>query len=716
VALDPLTQDESDRLIRLLLTIDDLPPSTHGRILERAEGNPFYLEEIVRSLIDGGFLVHEDGRWSATSGIELVDIPDTVQAVLASRIDLLDPGDKRALQAAAVVGRVFWPGPIAELIGVAETTLSEGLRLLESRELVLSRAGSTLAGQPEYLFKHVLTRDVAYESLPRRERAPAHRVVASWIERIAGERRGEFAELLAYHYATAVRSATEAGDDPDAELRAAALRWLLRASVDARRRLVVRKAQRLAEQALDMAIDDVERVDALERLAEACFDAYEGNLAWRYFGEAARLLAASAKEQGERVAFLCARACEVPQRWPGSIRGEPPSEQEAQELYDLGRASLPEGDSEARIRLLSVRAGWLFGYPRSSTPSDDELRSFEAAGTEAADVAIRMGNPNLASGALDAANAAWASNGNYGRVLPLWERRADLLPTLSDPLEIGDCYAMGAWTHFELGDYRKVLEIVDDGLATITGRGPNVELHLRAWYVLTLFRVGRWDQALEEFDRMNDLLDERRDDPPYFVTQAVGPAATIHEVRGDRAGSDRLAAVMDRIGAGSGSGRMFAFHLRYLVVRHDLKAAQTLSRPATWAVHANDAYEAGSELTAALEAWEDAPGLVATMRSHAASTGTAALAAFADRLDGRWAMADQDAVTAADRFDRSVTAFDRLDAPWERALSDVELARALAATGHADRAADAAARAAGTFRELRDVKHLPAALALGARS
>ena len=112
IALDPLSSDEADRLVRLLLSVDDLPTSIHDKILERAEGNPFYLEEIVRRLIDGGFLFREDDRWRAASGIEDVDIPDTVQAVLASRIDLLEPDDKRLLQAASVVGRVFWSGPV----------------------------------------------------------------------------------------------------------------------------------------------------------------------------------------------------------------------------------------------------------------------------------------------------------------------------------------------------------------------------------------------------------------------------------------------------------------------------------------------------------------------------------------------------------------------------------------------------------------------------
>ena len=134
--LDPLDADESERLVRSLLTVDDLPPSVHATILERAEGNPFYIEEIVRRLIDEGAVVRVGDRWRATDVAAEIEIPDTVQGVLAARIDLLDPDDKRVVQAAAVVGRVFWPGPVAELSGLPAAEVAERLRHAEDRELV----------------------------------------------------------------------------------------------------------------------------------------------------------------------------------------------------------------------------------------------------------------------------------------------------------------------------------------------------------------------------------------------------------------------------------------------------------------------------------------------------------------------------------------------------------------------------------------------------
>jgi class 3 adenylate cyclase/tetratricopeptide (TPR) repeat protein len=698
VALDPLSADDSERLITLLLSVDDLPPSMHARILERAEGNPFYLEEIIHGLIDGGFLHREGERWRASPGIGDVDIPDTVQAVLASRIDLLGVADKLVLQSAAVVGRAFWPGPVADLTGQAEPELVDAFRRLEERDLVYSRPGSTWSGQPEYLFKHILTRDVAYESLPRKDRAEAHRTVAAWVERTAGERTGEFAELLAYHYSTAVAAVVDGGGTLDPELRAAAFRWLLRASRDARMRAVVKKAERLAEEALSLASGDLERTDALEALGDAFFTEYKGDMAWRYFREAAMLRAGAEPPDGARVAYLACRAAEIPQRWPGSMRSTLPPESEVEELYQLGVQWAPPGDTPVRVRLLGLRAGWPFGYP-NKVRSESELVEFERAGIEAAEMAIRIGEHDLASGAFDQANGAWLSRGWYGRTLPLWERRREIIPRVTDILELGDFYSMGAWIMYELGRYAEAVEIADTGIGVISGRGANVELHVRSWRLVAEYRLGEWDEALGEFERIQDLLEDRREDPPYFVTHAFAAAASIHESRGERVESDRLAAVLNRL-VSEGHSRLHGWHLRFLVLRGEVREAAALPRTTTWSVHTGDTLEGESELLAASGEWQRAPELVAGMREFAAAAETPPVLAFADRLEGRAALARGDAAVALQALERSAVRFGEMGAVWERALTELDLARALSETGRASDSEAAATNAAQTFDAL----------------
>jgi class 3 adenylate cyclase/tetratricopeptide (TPR) repeat protein len=710
IALDPLTPEQADRLVHELLTIDDLPPSVHARILERAEGNPFFLEEIVRQLIDAGHLVREGDRWRAIGEIEQVVIPDTVQAVLAARFDLLDGQDKRVLQAAAVVGRVFWPGPVALLAHLPDDAVDASLRTLEDRELVLSRLTSSLAGQQELIFKHVLIRDVAYESLPRRDRTDAHAAVAGWIEETAGDRAGEMAELLAYHLSTAVALSRDTPAGPTEELRISAFRWLLRASDEARRRLVVAKAQRLAEEALDLASGDLERTDALEMLAQAFFIYYSGDLAWRYFREAAFTRARVEPPDGSRVARLAALGCDVAVRWPGSMRGEMPAEEIVRELWELGMAHLPPGDTEERIRLLGIRAGWPFAFSPQGY-SEADLEELEAAGLQGAEMALRMGLPNRASAAYDQAIGPWIATGRYGRALSVWERRSEIIDEVTDTLEIGDFHAMGSWGHYETGLYVRAVEIADAGLVVITGREPSSELHIRAWRTASLYRLGRWDEALEEFASLRQLLEDREDDPPYFATHAFGVAGVIHQRRGERVQSDALVAAILRMVTES-SGRLYPSILRFLVVRGDLTRAKALRRPNNWAIHAGDALEAEAERLAAAEEWEGATDLVSEMRSHAERADAPAVVAFADRLEGRAALAGGDLVGAQRSLEHAAAGFENLGVPWERALTELDLAGVSSSAGKSEEAGAWAARAAATFEQLRDTEGAAAARAL----
>jgi tetratricopeptide (TPR) repeat protein len=710
IAIEPLTPSQADRLVHELLTIEDLPPSVHARILERAEGNPFFLEEIVRQLIDEGHLVREGDRWRALDEIERVVIPDTVQAVLAARFDLLEGQDKRVLQAAAVVGRVFWPGPVALLAHLPDEAVDASMRILEERELVLSRLTSSLAGQQELIFKHVLIRDVAYESLPRRDRTDSHAAVAGWIEETAGDRAGEMSELLAYHLSTAVTLSRDMPGRPSEDLRADAFRWLLRASDEARRRLVVRKAQRLAEEALDLASGDLERTDALEMLALAFFTDYSGDLAWRYFREAAFTRARVEPPDGTRVARLAALGCDVAVRWPGSLRGEMPAEETVRELWDLGFAHLPAGDTEERIRLLGIRAGWPFAFsPEGYTEA--ELEELQAAGLQGAEMALRMGLPNRASAAYDQAIGPWIARGWYGRALPIWERRSTITHEVTDLLEVGDFYAMGAWTHYEMGRYMRAREIADAGLAAISGREPSSELHINAWRIAALYRLGRWDEALDGFAAVRQMLEDREDDPPYFATHAFAVAGVIHERRGERVSSDGLAAAILRMVTMS-SGRLYPSLLRFLVIRGDLTQAKGLGRPNNWAVHAGDALEAEAERLAATKEWGGATDLVTEMRRHAEAADAPSVAAFADRLEGRAALASSDLVGAQRSLERAATGFETLGVPWERALTELDRARVSSSVGKSEETKAWAARAAETFEALRDMEGAAAARAL----
>jgi class 3 adenylate cyclase/tetratricopeptide (TPR) repeat protein len=696
VTLDPLTAQESERLVGFLLAIDDLPTTVRNRILERAEGNPFFLEEIIRHLIDERFLVHEDGRWRTAAGIEDVEIPDTVQGVLAARIDLLEPAHKRVLQGAAVVGRVFWPG---SLRGLGDSVdVDSTLAALEARELVLSRLGSSIAGEPEYIFKHILTRDVAYESLPKRERAPAHAAVARWIEETAGARAREFVELLAYHYATAVAESAGAVDDA---LRRKAFEHLVAASSESRSKQVLKKAERFGEDALRLATDDHERSVALEALGDAFLTDYIGDLAWKYYREAALARAAVAEGSNDpKVAYLSARACEVPVRWPGSMR-RPPGAEEVEPLLHLGLSHVPEGDSEERVRLQSIEAGWPFAFPDAPMTEDEGLDR-ERIGLEAAEMALRLGMHDLASGALDAAVGYAASRGLYARSRAIEERRLDLLPELGDPLEIGDAYAALAWAGHELGRFEEGLVRAEEGLRQVGATLPSAQVHLVSWESVIRYRLGDWDGALASLDGLRQLLDERRDDPPYFATHAFAAGGIIAERRGDTVESDRLTGLLLPL-AQSFSARLLPWLAILLVERGDLGPAKDLleNLPPAWRVHTTCVLEARCEFVAATGGWDEVAALEEEARAYAIASEALSPPIYAERLRGRATLAAGEPGRAAETLASAADRFLRLGAPYDRAVTQADLARSLIAAGRRDKAATILDEADRTFEQLR---------------
>ena len=195
IVLEALPPAGAGQLLEELLGVEP-PARVRELIVERAEGNPFFVEELIATLIDRGVLERTDGGWSFGELPPGFAVPDSVQAVLAARIDLLPPAEKSALQAAAVIGRVFWTGPVYELLAGGEPDFG----LLEERDFVRRLRDSSLAGEREYVIKHALTREVAYASLPKAVRAHRHAAFADWLER-RGEGRDEHAPLLAYHYA-----------------------------------------------------------------------------------------------------------------------------------------------------------------------------------------------------------------------------------------------------------------------------------------------------------------------------------------------------------------------------------------------------------------------------------------------------------------------------------------------------------------------------------
>jgi class 3 adenylate cyclase len=193
ISLSALSDDDTARLLGQLLA-ESLPADTQAELLARAGGNPLYAEEfalMLRDRADGGAL------------------PETVQGLIAARLDLLEPEQKVLVQDAAVIGKQFWLGALGALSGLGPPALEAALHSLERKEFVGRERASAIAGDREYMFRHVLVRDVAYGQIPRQERAEKHLQTARWLEQLG--RRSDHAEMLAHHYLEALTLTRAAG-------------------------------------------------------------------------------------------------------------------------------------------------------------------------------------------------------------------------------------------------------------------------------------------------------------------------------------------------------------------------------------------------------------------------------------------------------------------------------------------------------------------------
>jgi class 3 adenylate cyclase/tetratricopeptide (TPR) repeat protein len=194
--LDPLPPGSAAELLQTLLGTDArLQPLTR-LLIERTEGNPFFLEESVRTLVETGVLVGDRGAHRLTKAIQSIQVPATVQAILAARIDRLTPQEKRLLQTAAVIGKDMSHAVLKAVVELPEEDLRRGLAALQAAEFLYE---TSLFPEMEYTFKHALTHEVAYGGLPQERRRALHARIAEAIEAQAGDRQAEHVERLAYH-------------------------------------------------------------------------------------------------------------------------------------------------------------------------------------------------------------------------------------------------------------------------------------------------------------------------------------------------------------------------------------------------------------------------------------------------------------------------------------------------------------------------------------
>jgi class 3 adenylate cyclase len=680
VSVSPLDPDQARRLAGRLLADARLPVAESDALAARADGNPFFMEELVRQMAlrrsDAG---HDDE----------VALPATIQGVISARIDLLRPRERRVLQAASIMGRIFWPSAVAHLTALEAAEVEIALRRLEALQMVRRNLRSSLEGEAEYLFQHSLISETAYGRLARTDLARMHGALAEWFERRDPSERRESAERLAYHTAKAHAAAeTIEGftEDEVARLRRLAVDRLLFAAAGARERGAFGRAIEIATEALTIGSGPGEAWRAHEQLGLTHMAEYAGDAAWEALVTALDLHLKSGQVQDTVVARLAAAAVASPLRWTGTMHRLPDGG-EVMQVLRTGLAHAGTADSEALASLLTAIS--FLPFSAFARDGDVGVGRDEAhdAGLRAREMAHRLGLPHAELAALDALMSHATNTGRIQQAAAIVEERLELAEAVSDPWEVGDTYAMAAWLSFDLGDYELARDRADKGFARTVDDAPGVALHTLSWGAVARVQTADWDGVADALRRAHDLLDpERRQRPPIYAAAAHAAAAMVAEYRGKTTEADRLLALLTETWSSSDlvhvTGHPHATWCKQTgpiyLRRGNLDVVAQLIAPTTSRRigHEGDRLALRCELVFARRSWDEVDATVAETRAAGQAYGMKALQAHADRLEGRASIAAGDlkggrALLAAAR-DRFVGLGDH----WEAARTTLDLARA----------------------------------------
>jgi class 3 adenylate cyclase/tetratricopeptide (TPR) repeat protein len=283
-SLAPLSDEETAALAHAILGRALLPAEVQRALVDNAGGNPLYAEEFARMMTE------------RSGGEAVAGLPDTVQGIIAARLDALDPAEKAVLQDAAVLGKVFWVSALEVLTGEQRWRLEQRLHELERREMLRRDRQSVVAGERQFAFRHLLVRDVAYGQIPRARRAEKHAAAARWIEALSADRSADRADMLAHHWSAALQYAeASGGETTELEVRTRAA--LTEAGEHALKLNAPAQAADFYERAIAIGRTD----DVLLRYGRSLYLATDQR-AERVLEEAREALAASGDRAGEAFA------------------------------------------------------------------------------------------------------------------------------------------------------------------------------------------------------------------------------------------------------------------------------------------------------------------------------------------------------------------------------------------------------------------------------
>lgn len=695
ISLRSLTERSSRVLLDSLPAASAIDWRRRDEILARADGNPYFLEQLVAHMAEGG------------SGA----LPDTLHSLLAARVDALPVPEKRLLQEAAVVGRVFWVEPLRGRLG---DDVADPLTALENRGLVLVRQTSSLAGQAEFAFKHALLRDVAYASLPVAQRARGHADVAEWMEEISQDRVGEVMELVAYHYAAAADGwdAVVPSEPGEAELITAnAFRSLIRAGSGARRRYAIAKAIELHRRALDYARTIAERAEAVEAIGDDHEVAFDGDAAVEAWQAAIEMLRRE-PSQADRRAGLCLKTAQMAGcRWGGfRVPADPAL---VDRVVDEGLAVVK--DASANAQLLTLRAlcaaRWSWTGRPDPVPAVERRRAAEA-GLRLAD---RLGAAALRGFALRGMAAVHLVEGNYEAAVVAMLDQVELLRREGRGRDRALAHTIASLFIADIrGDYERALAHAHSSYTVARELFPHDKMHGTFFVMACLEQLGRWSEIEPYLDEHLRLLDgpEASASCPYIRGGPLLGALSLArqgEVLRAKKIAERTPANLDHPAQAEVVRAQLAIELGDAGTARDL--AERLVRLGRRPAPEEIPHEV-LVLVEALEAQADHDALLRFLPTARAASGyLAVLTPTCDRAQGLAYAAGGDTRAADALLTRAAAGFDRMSIPLQAARSRERLAEV-----RPDRAEELLRAALHSYARLgakRDAARAESALAAG---
>jgi DNA-binding CsgD family transcriptional regulator len=665
LAVRPLERDEAAGLADALLPDEGLSDDLRSTALARSEGNPYFLEETVRHLVESGAAEH-------------AAIPSSIQAVLVARIEALPLAERRVLQEASVVGRVFWEGPIRQMLGAAD--IGDSLRRLSDRGLVYLRPTSSLSGEVEWSFKHALLRDAAYGTMTTGHRARSHASVAAWLEQIAADHETELAGLIAEHYRLAIEQDPDGSawrDPADRErVRATAVRYLLLAGTIAHQRYALDKAVELHEAALRHARSDAERARALAALGldhESGLDGPRAVDAYRRAMEPADRAPLPADERA-RIRLGAARTLAI--RWGAfPVR---PSPAEIDEFVDDGLA-LAE-DAETRLWLLAMKGAGGIRWDAAHLSDPGFVAERRRAVVAARDGARSLGLADLSVVASRLLGQLEFAAGRYAQCTAEFRALVPLLDDVESTFQraLTSLYTVVALADVE-GAYADALPIARSVLELSGNLSAHEHAHGTASVLWCLYHVGGWSEAT---GLVEEHLAAVRGSNVFVCTfMRSGPptAALIAAHLGDAA---RARELLDQVEwTHDEPGLPEGLRARVLVALGEADAGVAAAQAMIDTGRVPGLEDGAQEWMAlveglqALRDWERLRAVLPDARRHSAAL--AILGPTCDRAEGAMAAAEGDPERAAVLLRRALATFERFGVPYEIARTKALLAGVL---------------------------------------